>query len=127
MLMKSNKMQQYADIDLLQNHSTCIGCLPHPSSGVHKTVTAASGSSSFSSSSFSSSSSALQLSMSFGLLSYFVPLLPLLRSLFPILLSHLSQIISLVVRLNIYFLSYSLLLALVVYYPSVRLSIIEHF
>jgi len=36
-------MQQYADIYLLQNHSTCIGCLPHPSSGVHKTITAASG------------------------------------------------------------------------------------
>jgi len=36
-------MQQYADIYLLQNHSTCFGCLPHPSSGVHKTVTAASG------------------------------------------------------------------------------------
>ena len=29
--------------------------------------------------------------------------------------------------LNIYFLSYSLILALVVYYPSVQLSIIEHF
>ena len=28
--------------------------------------------------------------------------------------------------LNIYFLSYSLLLALVIYYPSVRFSIIEH-
>ena len=40
--MKSNKMQQYEDIYLLQNHSTCFGCLPHPSSGVHKTVTAAS-------------------------------------------------------------------------------------
>ena len=33
----------------------------------------------------SSSSSALQLFMSFGLLSNFVPLLPLLRSLFPVL------------------------------------------
>ena len=41
--MKSNKMQQYADIYLLQNHSTCFGCLPHPSSGVHNTVNAASG------------------------------------------------------------------------------------
>ena len=29
--------------DLLQNHSTCFGCPPHPSSGVLKTVTAASG------------------------------------------------------------------------------------
>jgi hypothetical protein len=36
-------MQQYAGIYLLQNHSTCFGCLSHPSSGVHKTVTAASG------------------------------------------------------------------------------------
>jgi len=36
-------MQQYADIYLLQNYCTCFGCLPHPSSGVHQTVTAASG------------------------------------------------------------------------------------
>jgi hypothetical protein len=36
-------MQQYAGIYLLQNHSTCFGCLSHLSSGVHKTVTAASG------------------------------------------------------------------------------------
>ena len=38
-------MQQYAGICeyLLQNHSTCFGCLSHPSSGVHQTVTAASG------------------------------------------------------------------------------------
>jgi len=36
-------MQQYADIYLLQNHSTCFGCPLHPSSGVLKTVTAASG------------------------------------------------------------------------------------
>ena len=28
---------------LLQDHSTCFGCCPHPSSGVHKTVTTASG------------------------------------------------------------------------------------
>jgi len=41
--MKSNKMQQYADIYLLLNHSTCFGCPSHPSSGVHKTVIAASG------------------------------------------------------------------------------------
>ena len=36
-------MQQYADIYLLQNYSTCFGCPSHPSPGVHKTVTAASG------------------------------------------------------------------------------------
>ena len=36
-------MQQYAGIYLLQNYSTCFGCPLHPSSGVHKTVTAASG------------------------------------------------------------------------------------
>jgi len=28
---------------VLQVHSTCFGCQPHPSSGVHKTVTTASG------------------------------------------------------------------------------------
>ena len=28
---------------ILQVHSTCFGCQPHPSSGVHKTVTRASG------------------------------------------------------------------------------------
>jgi len=28
---------------ILQVHSTCFGCEPHPSSGVHKTVTIASG------------------------------------------------------------------------------------
>jgi len=28
---------------ILQVHSTCVGCQPHPSSGVHKTVTTASG------------------------------------------------------------------------------------
>ena len=42
-LIRSNKMQQYAGIYLLQNQSTCFGCPSHPSSGVHKTVTAASG------------------------------------------------------------------------------------
>jgi len=42
-LIRSNKMQQYAGIYLLQNHSTCFGHPSHPSSGVHKTVTAASG------------------------------------------------------------------------------------
>jgi len=36
-------MQQYASIYLLQNHSTCFGRPSHPSSGVHNTVTAASG------------------------------------------------------------------------------------
>ena len=36
-------MQQYARIYLLQNHPTCFGHPSHPSSGVHKTVTAASG------------------------------------------------------------------------------------
>ena len=41
--LRSNKMQQYAGIYLLENYSTCFGCLSHPSSGVHQTVTAASG------------------------------------------------------------------------------------
>jgi len=36
-------MQQYAGIYLLQIYSTCFGYPSHPSSGVHKTVTAASG------------------------------------------------------------------------------------
>jgi len=36
-------MQQYAGIYLLQNYSTCFGCSSHPSSGVHKNATAASG------------------------------------------------------------------------------------
>jgi len=36
-------MQQYAGVYLLQNYFTCFGCLSHPSSGVHQTVTAASG------------------------------------------------------------------------------------
>jgi len=39
MLTKSNEMQQYADIYLLLNHSTCFDC----PLGVHKTVIAASG------------------------------------------------------------------------------------
>ena len=42
-LIRSNKMQQYAGIYLLQIYSTCFGCPSHPSSGVHKTVAAASG------------------------------------------------------------------------------------
>jgi len=36
-------MQQYAGIYLLQNYSTRFGCPSHPSLGVQKTVTAASG------------------------------------------------------------------------------------
>ena len=42
-LKKSNKMQLYADIYLLLNYSTCFGSPSRPSSGVHKTVVAASG------------------------------------------------------------------------------------
>jgi len=42
-LISSNKMQQYAGIYLLQNYSTCFGFLSHPSSGLHQTVTATSG------------------------------------------------------------------------------------
>ena len=42
-LKKSNKMQQHADIYLLLNYSTCFGRPSRPSSGVHKTVVAASG------------------------------------------------------------------------------------
>jgi len=42
-LIRSNEMQQYAGVYLRQNYSTCFGCLSHPSSGVHQTVTAASG------------------------------------------------------------------------------------
>ena len=42
-LKESNKMQQYADIYLLLNYSTCFGRPSHPSSRVHKTVVAASG------------------------------------------------------------------------------------
>ena len=42
-LIRSNKMQQYAGIYLLQNYSTYFGCPSHPSSVVHKTVIAASG------------------------------------------------------------------------------------
>jgi len=36
-------MQQYADIYLLLSYSTCFGRPSHPSSGVHKSVVAASG------------------------------------------------------------------------------------
>ena len=35
-LIRSIKIQQYAGVYLLQNHSTCFGCLSHPSSGVHQ-------------------------------------------------------------------------------------------
>ena len=42
-LIRSNEMQQYAGIYLLQNYSTCFGCLFQTSSGLHQTVTAASG------------------------------------------------------------------------------------
>jgi len=42
-LKKSNEMQQYADIYLLLIYSTCFGRPSRPSSGVHKTVVAASG------------------------------------------------------------------------------------
>ena len=36
-------MQQYASVYLLQVYSTCFGCLSYQLSGVHKTVTEASG------------------------------------------------------------------------------------
>ena len=42
-LKESNEVQQHADIYLLLNYSTCFGCPWRPSSGVHKTVVAASG------------------------------------------------------------------------------------
>jgi len=42
-LKKFNKMQLYADIYLLLNYSTCFGRPSRPSTGVHKTVVAASG------------------------------------------------------------------------------------
>jgi len=42
-LKKSNQTQQYADIYLLLNYSTCFGRPSRLSSGVHKTVVAASG------------------------------------------------------------------------------------
>jgi hypothetical protein len=44
-IIRPSKMQQYVGIYLLQNHSTYLGCPSHPSSGVHKSVTAASGTS----------------------------------------------------------------------------------
>ena len=42
-LIRSNKMQQYAGTYLLQVYSMCLGLPSRPSSGVQKTVTAASG------------------------------------------------------------------------------------
>jgi len=42
-LKKPNEMQQYADIYLLLKYSTYFGRPSRPSSGVHKTVVAASG------------------------------------------------------------------------------------
>jgi len=42
-LIRSNKIQQYSGIYLLRNCSTSFGCTSHPSTGVHKTVNAASG------------------------------------------------------------------------------------
>jgi len=40
-------MQQYADIYLLLNYSTCLGRPSRPSSGVHKTVVVAPGEQAF--------------------------------------------------------------------------------
>ena len=42
-LIRSNKMQQYAGIYLLQVYCTCFGRPLRPSSGVQKTVITASG------------------------------------------------------------------------------------
>ena len=42
-MKKPNEIQQYADIYLLLNYSTCFGRPSRPSSGVHTTVVAASG------------------------------------------------------------------------------------
>jgi hypothetical protein len=39
-LVRSNEMQQYAGVYLLQNYSTCFGRLSHTSSGVYQTVAA---------------------------------------------------------------------------------------
>ena len=41
-LIRSNKMQEYAGIYILQNHYKCFGCPSHPSLGVREIVTAAS-------------------------------------------------------------------------------------
>ena len=42
-LIGSNEMKDYAGVYLLQNYYICFGCLSHPSTGVHQTVTATSG------------------------------------------------------------------------------------
>ena len=42
-LIRSNKMQQYAGIYLLKVYYIYFGCLSHPSSGPQKNLTAASG------------------------------------------------------------------------------------
>jgi len=42
-VIRSNKIQQYAGVYLLQIYTTCFGCLSHSSSGLHQPVTAASG------------------------------------------------------------------------------------
>jgi len=42
-LIKSDEKQEYADIYLMLNYSTCFRRLLRPSSGVNKTVTASSG------------------------------------------------------------------------------------
>ena len=42
-LKKSNEMQQYADIYFPLKYSTCFGRPSRPTSGVYKTVVAASG------------------------------------------------------------------------------------
>ena len=42
-LTRSNEMQQYAGVYLLQHYSTCFVCLSHTSSGIHQNVTATSG------------------------------------------------------------------------------------
>jgi hypothetical protein len=42
-LKESNEMQQYEDVYLLLNYSTCFGRPSPPTSGIHTTVVAASG------------------------------------------------------------------------------------
>ena len=37
-LIRSNEMQHYAGVYLLQKYSTCFECLSHSSSGVHQTT-----------------------------------------------------------------------------------------
>jgi len=45
LLIRSKEIQHYAGVYLLQNYSTYFRCLSYPSSGVHQTVTAATGTS----------------------------------------------------------------------------------